>query len=577
MRLSKYLFPTLKEVPSDAVVISHILMLRAGMIRKLSAGIYNYLPLALKTIKKIENIIREEMNEAGALELLMPAVQPSELWIETGRWGYYGPELLRFKDRKNGDYCLGPTHEEVITHIVRNEISSYKELPKNLYQIQTKFRDEIRPRFGLMRGREFIMKDAYSFDIDVENAKKSYEIMNKAYRRIFDRCGLKYKAVEAGTGAIGGTLSHEFQVLASNGEDEILSCSSCNYAANIEKTECTNPDIETDKKPDEGLPSPEKVETPLKTTIEEVSEYLKIGQDKLIKTLIYTCDKNPIAILLRGDHELAEAKLIALIKCDELVPADEKTILKVTGGPVGFSGPTTLKEDIPIYADYAVANVEDGVVGGNEKDLHIKHIWPGRDITKKIIYADLREALVGESCPRCKKGKYEKYRGIEVGQIFYLGKKYSEKMDAYVLDNNGKKRIIVMGCYGIGVTRTMAASIEQNHDENGIIWPFTIAPYHVIICPVGKDEAVKETAENIYNTLCDKDVEVLLDDRNERPGVMFKDADLIGIPIRVTVGKKGLDQGKIEVKLRREKETKLIHSDEVIDYIEDIITWETTL
>lgn len=574
MRLSKYLLPTLKEVPSDAVVMSHILMLRAGMIRKLAAGIYNYLPLGLRTIRKIEWIIREEMDAAGAIELLMPAVQPAEIWMESGRWDYYGPELLRFKDRKDTDYCLGPTHEEVITDIVRNEISSYRNIPINLYQIQNKFRDEIRPRFGLIRGREFIMKDAYSFDMDVKGAYKSYEIINQAYRKIFTRCGLKFKAVEAGTGTIGGTLSHEFQVLAQNGEDVIFSCSVCDYAANVEKAECMKPNMITVHKPGPPAPAPEEVLTPEKKTIEEVAEFLTITPDKLIKTLIYTADGSPVALLVRGDHELAQAKAYALLKCDEFLPADEQTILAVTGGPVGFSGPRSLKIPIPIYADFDVAFIEAGVVGGNKKDVHVKNIWASRDFPSGVEYHDLRMALEGEGCPRCGKGKYRQHRGIEVGQIFYLGTKYSERMNAYVLDENGEKRTLVMGCYGIGVSRTMASAIEQSYDDDGIIWPMAIAPFQAIICPVGTDPEIGDTALKLYENFLAHNIETLFDDRGERPGVMFKDADLIGIPIRITVGKKGLKDGKIEVKLRREKEAEFIPKDDVTLYVKGLIRKE---
>jgi prolyl-tRNA synthetase len=573
MKLSKYFFPTLKEVPSDAVVISHILMLRAGMIRKLAAGIYNYLPLALRSINKIETIIREEMDRSGALELLMPSVQPSELWVESGRWGYYGPELLRFKDRKDQEFCLGPTHEEVITSIVRNEIRSYRNIPINLYQIQTKFRDEVRPRFGLMRGREFIMKDSYSFDMDEQGAIKSYEVMNRTYRRIFSRCGLKYKAVEAGTGAIGGTLSHEFQVLASNGEDEILSCTSCDYAANVEKCECVKPDLS--KAASSGsTPKTEEVNTPNQRTVEEVCAFLKTPQERLVKTLIYTYDGKPVAVLVRGDHELADAKLIAILKCNELLPADEPTIKKVTGGPVGFSGPIGLPEELPIFADNSVLLTKDAVVGANKQDTHILHADPGRDFPKRVTYHDLRKANAGEPCPRCAKGTYEKYRGIEVGQIFYLGTKYSDKMNANVLDEKGEKRTLVMGCYGIGVTRTMASSIEQNNDEKGIIWPFAIAPFHVIICPAGTDPQIAETAEKIYDELLTKKVEVLFDDRGERPGVMFADADLIGIPLRLTIGMKGLKEGKVELKLRREKEATFVPVADAVTKIVEIIKRE---
>ncbi len=572
MLYSKYLAPTLKEVPADAVVISHILMLRSGMIRKLAAGIYNYLPLALRSIRKIETIIREEMDRANAIELLMPTVQPKELWEESGRWGYYGPELLRFKDRKDADFCLGPTHEEVITNLVKNEVRSYKELPINLYQIQTKFRDEIRPRFGLMRGREFIMKDAYSFDIDKESSIKSYNLMYETYRKIFTRCGLKFRAVEAGTGAIGGTLSHEFQVLAKNGEDAILSCSECEYAANIEKAECLEPaDIQAANETQLEI---KEVETPDKRTIEEVTEFLNVSADKACKTLVYLADEKPVVVMVRGDHELAETKLTAILKCDELILADDDTILKVTGSPVGFAGPVGLKIETPVYADNYLKGLSGGITGANKKDTHILNVYAGRDFPEHTVYYDLRQAVEKESCPRCKKGTYELYRGIEVGQVFFLGRKYSEKMGATVLDENGKTITLTMGCYGIGVTRTMAAAIEQNNDENGIIWPFPIAPFHVIICPIGKDDEVKEASENIYNELLENNIEVLFDNRGERPGVMFKDADLIGIPLRITIGKRSLEEKKIEIKLRREKDSKLIDIDKSADYIAEIIKKE---
>jgi len=572
MLYSKYLAPTLKEVPADAVVISHILMLRAGMIRKIAAGIYNYLPLALRSIRKIEAIIREEMNRANAIELLMPTVQPMELWEESGRWGYYGPELLRFKDRKDADFCLGPTHEEVITSLVKNEVRSYKELPINLYQIQTKFRDEIRPRFGLMRGREFIMKDAYSFDIDKENAIKSYNIMYETYRTIFTRCGLNFRAVEAGTGAIGGTLSHEFQVLAKNGEDAILSCSACDYAANIEKAECLEPAdipaaIETQLEIKE-------VDTPEKRTIEEVTEFLNVSADKACKTLVYLADEKPVVVLIRGDHELAETKLIAILKCDELVLADDDTILNLTGSPVGFAGPVGLKRDVPVYADNFLKGLCGGITGANKKDTHILNVYADRDFPEATAFYDLRLAEEKETCPRCKKGTYELHRGIEVGQVFFLGKKYSEKMNASVLDENGKTVTLTMGCYGIGVTRTMASAIEQNHDENGIIWPFPIAPFHVIICPIGKDEEIKKVSEKIYKELLENKIEVLLDNRGERPGVMFKDADLIGIPLRITIGNRNLAEGKCEIKLRREKDPELININEASVHVTEIIKKE---
>jgi prolyl-tRNA synthetase len=587
MLYSQYLIPTLKETPADAVVPSHILMLRAGMIRRLAAGIYTYLPLGLRTIKKIEAIIREEMDRAGALELLMPAVQPAEIWQESGRWGYYGPELLRFKDRKGGDFCLGPTHEEVITQIARNEISSYRDLPMNLYQIQTKFRDEIRPRFGLMRGREFTMKDAYSFDLDEEGARESYQKMYDAYTRIFQRCGLQFKAVEAGTGAIGGSVSHEFQVLAQSGEDAILACSACDYAANREKAECRRNAEYGEKaalgdKPGRGAAAPSKtgtaplkelaaVDTPDVKTIEELAAFLQADPKSICKTLIYMADRRPVAVMLRGDHEISETKLTDVLQCDELVLADDATIQKVSGAPTGFAGPVGLGGDTPAYADHALEGFSDGVAGANEKDKHFVHVYAERDFPGATTYRDLRLAQEGEPCPRCGSGAYESYRGIEVGQVFYLGTKYSERMNASVLDENGKSRVLVMGCYGIGVGRTMAAAIEQNHDEHGIIWPISIAPFQLIICPVGGGARVEEVSRTLYRQLSERGIEVLLDDRGERPGVMFNDADLTGIPLRLTVGQRTLAGGRVELKWRGQKETAVVEIAEAPELVEGMI------
>ncbi len=579
MRFSRYLLPTLKEIPADAVVPSHILMLRAGMIRRLASGIYTYLPLGLRTIRKIEAIIRREMNRSGALELLMPAVQPSEIWIESGRWSYYGPELLRFQDRREGDFCFGPTHEEVITHLARNEINSYRDLPMNLYQIQTKFRDEIRPRFGLMRGREFIMKDAYSFDLDEEGARKSYWIMHETYERIFSRCGLRYKAVEAGTGAIGGTLSHEFQVLAQTGEDVILSCSSCGYAANQEKADCVQIDtLRTNRgsnAAERELSPLEEVVTPDVKTIEELCAFLNVRQEQTCKTLIFLADGRPVVVMLRGNHELSEAKLSALLKCDELILGDDETIRKITGSPTGFAGPVGLSEEVAVYADFTLEGFTSGVVGANKKDRHLINVAAERDFPDRITYHDLRIALEGETCPRCKKGQYERHRGIEVGQVFYLGTKYSERMNATVLDEKGQTKVLAMGCYGIGVGRTMAAAIEQNHDDKGIIWPFSIAPFQVLICPIGGDAEIQKVSNTLYQSLLDRNIEVLLDDRGERPGVMFNDADLTGIPLRVTIGRRGLQKGEVELKLRAESETVGVGIEDAPSRIEELINEKT--
>ncbi len=560
MLFSRLFAPTLKEVPSDAVVSSHILMLRAGMVRKLASGIYTYLPLGLRVIDKIERVIRDEMTGIGATEILMPVVQPGEIWVESGRWSHYGPELLRFKDRRGSDFCMGPTHEEAITHLVRNELRTYRELPLILFQIQMKFRDEIRPRFGLMRSREFIMKDAYSFDLDRERAMVSYKSMFEAYTRIFTRLGLRFKAVEAGTGTVGGSHSHEFQVLAESGEDTILSCSNCDYAANIERAASVQK-VPTERPDPARQPSLEEVATPDMRTIAAVSEFLGVSPERLCKTLVYLCDGRPVLALVRGDHELSESKLAASLGCDEIVLADDESVQELTGAPVGFAGPIGLAKETPIYVDESLRGLTGGVAGSNRLDHHFVNMCAERDFPKQLRYQDLRVARAGELCPRCREGTYERHRGIEVGQVFYLGRRYSEKMNATVLDESGKPRYLEMGCYGIGVGRTMAAAIEQYHDEDGIVWPSSLVPFHVVICPVGKDSDVLHTARRVYLKLRDHGIEVVLDDRRERPGVMFKDADLIGFPFRVTVGRRSLDEGKIELKARRERQPHLIEKE----------------
>ena len=545
MRYTQYFLPTLKETPGDAEVVSHQLMARAGMIRKVAAGVYDYLPLGLRVIRKVENIVREEMNRAGAIELLMPAVNPAELWQQSGRWQQYGKELLRFKDRKDTDFCIGPTHEEVVTEIVRGTVSSYRQLPFNLYQIQTKFRDEIRPRFGLMRGREFIMKDAYSFDIDDAGADLSYEKMYQAYRRIFKRCGLEFRAVEADSGAIGGSFSHEFMVLAETGEDAIVSCDSCDYAANVEKAELRPP---TNKAPEPSLPL-EKVETPGMKTIEDVAAFLKEAPQKMVKTLIVITEQEEVvAVLLRGDHKLNEIKLNNFLGCDHAQLADEETIRTLTGAPSGFSGPIGLA--CRVLADLELEGMSDFGLGANEANYHMTGANYGRDFQVEA-FVDLREAEAGDLCPRCE-GKLEAWRGIEVGHVFKLGTKYSEAMNATVLDDQGKERTLVMGCYGIGIGRTAAASIEQNHDDNGIIWPMPLAPFQIIITVLNpNDQAVLDAGESLYRQLLDQGIEVLFDDRDERPGSKFKDAELLGIPLRVTVGSRGLKEGAYELQDRR--------------------------
>ncbi len=561
MRYSQYFLPTTKETPADAEVISHKLMLRTGMIRKVAAGIYNYMPFGLRAIRKVEQIVREEMNRAGAIELLMPMVTPAELWVESGRWEQYGKELLRFKDRKEGDFCLGPTHEEVITDIVRREVRSYRQVPVNLYQIQTKFRDEIRPRFGLMRGREFIMKDAYSFDVDDAGADAAYEKMYQAYRRIFERCGLRFRAVEADTGNIGGSSSHEFMVLAESGEDAIVSCDSCEYAANVEKAEI--------RVAETGAPAPaaalQEVATPGQKSIDEVAAFLKVDPRQTVKTLIVTTDTGEqVAVLLRGDHELNEIKLCRYLGCNHLELASDDTVQKATGAPSGYAGPVGLK--LRILADLAVKSMSDFVVGANRADTHLAGASHGRDFSVEA-FADLRQAEHGDPCPRCD-GRLEIWRGIEVGHIFKLGTKYSEALGAKVQDESGKERTLVMGCYGIGVGRTVAAAIEQNNDANGIIWPMPIAPFQVLITMLNpKEEAVRDAAEELYRALLEKGCDVLLDDRDERPGSKFKDADLIGIPLRVTVGARGLQDGAFELQARAGGEREMVPVDKTVEVL----------
>ena len=563
MRYSKYFIPTLKETPAEAEVISHKLMLRAGLIRKLASGIYTYLPAGLKAIKKVENIVREEMNRAGAVEVLMPAVQPAELWQESGRWDYYGRELLRFKDRHNHDSCLGPTHEEVITDLVRREIHSYKQMPLNLYQIQTKFRDEIRPRFGIMRGREFLMKDSYSFDAGEADAEKSYAIMYKAYNNIFRRCGLKFRAVEADTGSIGGSFSHEFMVLAETGEDDIISCMKCDYAANVEKAEVK---WSGDKglADDNAMEPVEEAETPGKKSVEEVTAFLSIDPSQLVKTLIFKKDEGIIAVLVRGDHDLNEAKLKNLLKAGKVELAEPSQVEEVTGAPMGFAGPSGLK--VSIVADNCIKEMRNFVTGANQTDLHLLNVNLNRDFTVDV-FGDIRSIQPEDSCPKC--GEAIRFgKGIEVGHVFKLGTKYSKAMNAMFLDENGKENPIVMGCYGIGVSRTVASAIEQNHDEDGIIFPVPIAPFEVVILPLQMNkEEVVNAADSIYSGLVDNGIDVLIDDRDLRAGFKFKDADLLGTPLRVTIGSKSLNNGQVEMKLRSESESTLISFQDSVSII----------
>jgi len=544
MRTSQILLPTLREDPGEAEIISHRLMLRSGLIRKVAAGIYTYLPLGLRIIRKVENIIREEMNRAGAQELLMPVASPAELWKETGRWNFYGKELLRFKDRHERDFCLGPTHEEVITDLFRREVRSYRQMPLNFYQIQTKFRDEIRPRFGLMRGREFIMKDAYSFDRDEAGARVNYQKMYDAYHRIFSRCGLNFRAVEADTGLIGGTSSHEFMVLAETGEETVVYSDGGSYAANVERAEVLPP---TDASTEE-LRSLRAVSTPNCRTVEEVTGFLKIDASKLVKTLLYSSGKETVAVLIRGDHDANEIKIKGLLGVTELELAGPATVEKITGAPVGFAGPVGLK-DIRILADHAIKAAKNVVVGGNQADTHFIDANCERDFQVEQ-FADLRNARAGDPSPR-KDGLLKATKGIEVGHVFMLGTKYSQTMNASFLDPNGKECLAVMGCYGIGVGRTAAAAVEQNHDDKGIIWPFPIAPFHVHLIPLGQSAAVADATTGLYAALRQAGLEVLWDDRDERAGVKFNDADLIGAPFQVIVGDKGLAEGSLEVKTRK--------------------------
>jgi len=566
MYYSKLLIPTLKESPADAEVVSHKLMVRAGMIRQLAAGIYSILPLGLRVLKKVEAIIREEMNQIGGQEVFLPSIQPAELWQESKRWNFYGKELLRMKDRHDREFCYGPTHEEVITDIVRKEIKSYRQLPTILYQIQTKFRDEVRPRFGIMRGREFIMKDAYSFHADEVDTQKTYGKMAKAYTNIFRRCGLEFKQVQADSGTIGGSFSHEFAVLADSGEDEIGFCEACGYASNIELAEAQQAPITI---PTKNLEELKEIHTPGKKTVEEVSSFLDLPCEQIVKTILLENENGLVAGLVRGDHEINPIKMKNMIGCEWLLPAAEKTITEKLKLPCGYIGPVGL--DIPIYADQELASLQNFVTGANKADTHFTGVQIQRDLVIKK-FGDLRRILAGDPCSRCDEGKYQIKRGIEVGHIFILGTKYSEAMKAVYLDSNGKENLMAMGCYGIGVGRTAAASVEQNHDEKGIVWPLNLAPFEVIIIPVNfKKDDLKNTCESIYNQLLEIGLEVLLDDREDRLGVKLKDADLIGIPMQIIVGPKNLDEGNVEIKIRKTQASQLHPYPQVIKDIPNIL------
>ncbi len=571
MRYSRYLLPTLKEVPSEAEVPSHQLMLRAGMIRKLAAGIYSYLPYGLRSLRKVETIIREEMNRAGAIEVLLPFVQPAELWQESHRWEEYGSELARLKDRHNRDCCLGPTHEEVITDIARKEIRSYRQMPVNLYQIQTKFRDEIRPRFGVMRAREFIMKDAYSFDVDQKGLDESYQKMIEAYTRIFTRCGLKFRSVEAETGLIGGSFSHEFMVLAETGEETIVSCTRCSYAANIEKAEFRRQETRGQAHDKASQKPFQKVMTPEKRTVEEVTQFLSVSPKDLVKTLIFESEKGCVAALVRGDHEISEKKLKAVWGSEALQLAGEKKVEEITRAPKGFAGPLGLS--VPILADLDIRQMANFVTGANEKDAHLIHVNTDRDF-QVSQFVDLRKFAPGDRCPLCGE-ETRTDKGIEVGHTFKLGTKYSKVMGATFLDDQGKEKEMVMGCYGIGVGRTVAAAIEQSYDQNGIIFPMPLAPFQVLILPINiNTESLREAAEHLYQALSENGIEVLFDDREETPGVKFKDADLLGIPLRITFGEKNLKKGLIEIKKRNTGEVSLVKKEELLSKIKELIRHE---
>ena len=560
MKMSNMLISTLREVPAEAEIDSHKLMLRAGMIRKMAAGVYNYMPLGLKVLKKVEDIVREEMNAAGAQEFLASAMIPAELWQESGRWDAYGAEMFRLKDRGERDFCLGPTHEEVFTDIARNEIKSYKQLPLNLYQIQTKYRDERRPRFGVMRSREFIMKDAYSFDKDQEGLDLVYDKMHDAYVRIFNRCGLDAKCVQADSGAIGGSNSAEFMVKSEVGEDDVVFCTNCNYAANIEKATS-----EPEKEEKQNLKELNKVETPNTKTIEEVAKFFSTDEKKFAKTILFNADGKLVAVMVRGDREINEVKVTnAVGEVTNLELASAEEVKNATGASVGFAGPIGIKVDI-LLVDEEVANMYNFITGANETGYHVENVNYGRDFEGTV--GDFRNVSEGEKCPHC--GNIVTIaRGTEVGHIFKLGTKYSESMNAKFIDENGKEKPFIMGCYGIGITRTMASIIEQHHDENGIIWPLSVAPYHISIIPVNvKDEEQSKVADEIYKELLSMGVEALLDNRNERPGVKFKDSELMGIPMRVTVGKKIVD-GEVEFKLR-DGEMEVVKISDIYNIVKD--------
>jgi prolyl-tRNA synthetase len=549
MLFSRTLIPTVKEAPQDAANVSHVLLTRAGFIRRIGAGMYDFLPLGLRVLKKIENVVRQEMDRAGALEILMPALLPSEYFKETGRWDRFGDTLFRIKDRKGTDYHLGPTHEEIVTDIARREIKSYRDMPKTLYQIQTKFRDEPRPRGGLLRCREFTMKDAYSFDVDEARALESYQRMRLAYCRIFDRMGLTYRLVAADSGAMGGVASAEFQVLADSGEDAIVACDACEYAANVEVATVKVP---ASAAAAESAGTPRLVHTPGHGTIDEVTRFLGVTKERMLKSLLYVGKQEVVMAIVRGDHDVNEIRLARALGVDEVFLASEADVTKATGAAVGFAGPVGFKGKIVV--DRAASAVVDGVTGANTTDYHFTNVNRGRDYGGEVI--DIRLAATGDPCPKCDAGRLRSFRGIEAGHIFVLGTHYSNRMRALYVDEHQQQRPLFMGCYGIGVSRLVATTIEQHNDADGIRWPMSIAPYHVHLVTLGKEALLLETAQKLYDALWAQGVEVLWDDREERPGVKFKDADLIGVPLRVTIGAKALAGGNVELKPRIESDPK---------------------
>ena len=557
MKVSKLFMSTQREIPSDAEIPSHQLMIRAGLIRKCASGIYSFMPMGWRAYKKVENIIREEMDRAGAQELIMPALLPAEAYQASGRWEKFGPEMFRLDDRSGRQFCLGPTHEEPFTEAVRDTIRSYKQLPVTLYQIQHKYRDEKRPRFGVMRSREFVMKDAYSFDVDEQGLDESYNIMYKAYRRIFDRFGLDYTIVDADSGAMGGSGSQEFMVKSPVGEDGICYCDACGYAANEEKASCGVPEMST-----EAEAEMEKIHTPDVKTIEELMGFMNADPSEFVKTIIYNIDGKIVAVMVRGDRDINETKLKNLYDATEMSLAAFEDVERVTGAKVGFAGPVGLKEKIEVLLDNEVSAMKNFIVGANETDYHFKNVNIGRDFTPDRV-VDIRNAVEGDKCPKCGQ-PLKMARGVEVGHIFKLGTKYSKALNCIYLDKDGKENPMIMGCYGIGVSRTIAAVIEQYHDDDGIKWPVAAAPYKVIVIPTKvNDEENMGLAEKIYDELTDKGIEVLMDDRNERPGVKFKDADLIGIPLRITVGRRA-GEGIVELKYRMDGKTEEVSADDAV-------------